>query len=58
LRFEAYRRAQIRLALNKEYGRQLRIEMSQYDFESLNIDLGDTVTVNLTSLGVNFQFSF
>jgi hypothetical protein len=50
---EAYRRAQIRLALNKEYGRQLRIEMSQYDFEGLGIDLGDTVTVNLPSLGVN-----
>ena len=50
---EAQRRANIRLALNKEYGRQLRIEMNQYDFESLNIDLGDTVTVNLPSLGVN-----
>jgi len=50
---EAQRRANIRLALNKEYGRQLRIEMSQYDFETLGIDLGDTVTVNLPSLGVN-----
>jgi hypothetical protein len=50
---EAYRRAQIRLALNKEYGRQLRVEMSQYDFEALGIDLGDTVTVNLPSLGIS-----
>jgi len=50
---EAYRRAQIRLALNKEYGRQLRVEMSQYDFEALGIDLGDTVTVNLPNLGIS-----
>jgi len=50
---EAQRRANIRLALNKEYGRQLRIEMSQYDFEAMNLDLGDTVTVNLPSLGLS-----
>ncbi|MCD6341321.1 MAG: DUF2341 domain-containing protein, partial [Thaumarchaeota archaeon] len=50
---EAERRAKIRLALNKEYGRQLKVEMHQADFENLNIDLGDTVTVNLPDLGLN-----
>lgn len=47
---EATRRANIRLALNKEYGRQLKVEMHQYDFESMNLDLGDTVRVNLPPL--------
>ncbi|MEM2079905.1 MAG: hypothetical protein QW104_04400, partial [Nitrososphaerota archaeon] len=50
---EAQRRAQIRLALNREYGKQLSVEMHQDDFEALGIDLGDTVTVNLPSLGLN-----
>ncbi|MEM2257825.1 MAG: hypothetical protein QXI60_01040 [Thermofilaceae archaeon] len=50
---EAQRRAQIRLALNKEYGKQLSVEMHQDDFEALRIDLGDTVTVNLPSLGLS-----
>jgi len=50
---EAQRRANIRLALNKEYGKQLSVEMPQIEFESLNVDLGDTVTVNLPSLGLN-----
>lgn len=52
---EAERRARIRLALNKEYGRQLRIEMHQADFEALNVDLGDTIRVNLPSLGLTDQ---
>jgi len=50
---EARRRASIRLALNKEYGKQLRIEMRQEDFENLNVDLGDTVIVDLPDLGLN-----
>jgi len=50
---EAQRRAQIRLALNKEYGRQLRVVMHQNDFESSGIDLFSTVAVNLPSLGIN-----
>ncbi|MEM4591765.1 MAG: hypothetical protein QW555_08055, partial [Nitrososphaerota archaeon] len=50
---EAQRRAQIRLALNKEHGKQLNIEMHQDVFESLNIDLGDTVAVNLPSLALS-----
>ncbi|MEM4497311.1 MAG: hypothetical protein QW692_00610 [Nitrososphaerota archaeon] len=49
---EALRRANIRLALNKEYGKQLRVEMHQSDFENLNVDLGDTIRVNLPSLGL------
>ncbi|MEM2731175.1 MAG: hypothetical protein QXH29_04705 [Nitrososphaerota archaeon] len=52
-RSEALRRANIRLALNREYGRQLRVEMHQVDFEAMNIDLGDTVRVSLASLGLN-----
>jgi len=50
---EALRRANIRLALNKEYGKQLRVEMHQTDFEELGVDLGDTITVNLPSLGLS-----
>ncbi|MCS7133576.1 MAG: hypothetical protein NZ921_02090 [Candidatus Caldarchaeum sp.] len=50
---EALRRAQTRLAMNREYGRQLRLEMMQSDFLSLNIDLGNTVTVNLPSVGLS-----
>ena len=49
---EAYRRAQIRLALNREYGRQLRVEVHKNVFESWNVDLGDTLRVNLPSLGL------
>ena len=49
---EAERRANIRLSLNREYGRELRIEMHQRDFEDLGIDLGDTVIVNLPDLGL------
>lgn len=50
---EAQRRANIRLALNKEYGRQLNIVMNQAVFESLSLDLGDTAAINLPSLGLN-----
>ncbi|HDD66934.1 MAG TPA: hypothetical protein ENG52_04870 [Nitrososphaeria archaeon] len=50
---EAERRANVRLSLNKEYGRELRIEMRQRDFEDLGIDLGDTVIVNLPDLGLS-----
>ncbi|MCD6421675.1 MAG: DUF2341 domain-containing protein [Thaumarchaeota archaeon] len=50
---EAERRANIRLSLNKEYGRELRIEMHQRDFEDLDIDLGDTVIVDLPDLGLS-----
>jgi len=50
---EAERRANIRLALNKEYGRSLRITMHQKDFKALGIDLGDTCTINLPSVGLN-----
>ncbi|MEM1965363.1 MAG: hypothetical protein QXH12_04540 [Candidatus Caldarchaeum sp.] len=50
---EALRRANIRLELNKEYGKQLTVETTQTDFEALNVDLGDTVKVNLPSLGLN-----
>jgi len=50
---EAERRANIRLALNKEYGRSLRITMHQSDFKDLGIDLGDTCAINLPSIGVS-----
>ena len=50
---EAERRAKIRLALNKEYGRSLRITMHQRDFKDLGIDLGDTCTINLQSIGLS-----
>ncbi|MEM2004314.1 MAG: hypothetical protein QXQ37_06635, partial [Nitrososphaerota archaeon] len=39
-------------ALNKEYGKQLRVEMHQNNFENMNVDLGDTIRVNLPSLGL------
>ncbi|RLI43986.1 hypothetical protein DRO64_04790 [Candidatus Bathyarchaeota archaeon] len=50
---EAQRRANIRLALNKEYGRSLRITIHRRDFKDLGIDLGDTCTINLSSVGVS-----
>ena len=50
---EAERRANIRLALNKEYGRSLRITMHQRDFKNLGIDLGDTCAINLPSVGLD-----
>ena len=50
---EAERRARIRLALNREYGKELRVEMSRYHFDCLGVELGDTVTVNLPRLGLN-----
>ncbi len=50
---EALRRARIRLALNREYGRELRVEMADKVFEAMNIDLFDTVTVDLPELGLN-----
>ncbi|MCD6125854.1 MAG: DUF2341 domain-containing protein [Thaumarchaeota archaeon] len=50
---EAERRANIRLALNKEYGRSLRITMHQKDFKDLGVDLGDTCMINLPSVGLN-----
>jgi len=49
---EAQRRANIRLALNKEYGRSLRVTMHQKDFKDLGIDLGDTCIIQLPSIGV------
>ena len=49
---EAERRADIRLALNREYGRELEILMHLEDFESLGVDLGDVVSVNLPKIGV------
>ena len=49
---EAERRAKIRLALNKEYGRSLRITIHQKDFKSLGIDLGDVCLINLPSVGL------
>ena len=50
---EAERRANIRLALNKEYGRSLRITMHQKDFKDLGVDLGDICMINLPSVGLN-----
>ena len=50
---EAERRAKIRLALNREYGKELKVEMSRYHFDCLGVELGDTVTVNLPRLGLN-----
>ncbi len=50
---EALRRAQIRLALNREYGRELRLEVADVTLETLGIDLFDTVTVNLPDLGAD-----
>ncbi|MEM4494177.1 MAG: hypothetical protein QXE96_00040 [Candidatus Caldarchaeum sp.] len=50
---EALRRAQTRLNMASEYGRSLRLQMHQQVFSTLGIDLGDTVTVNLPSLGID-----
>ena len=50
---EALRRAQVRLAINREYGRALRLEVADETLEALGIDLFDTVTVDLPDLGVS-----
>jgi hypothetical protein len=50
---EAFRRSQVRLALNREYGRELRLEVADVTLEALGIDLFDTVTVNLPDLIVS-----
>jgi hypothetical protein len=54
---EALRRARIRLALNREYGRELRVTMHEREFELSGIDLFSTVSVNLPSLDVNENMS-
>ena len=50
---EAERRAKLRLALSREYGRELDVELRLSDFRSLGADLGDTVTVDLPKLGLS-----
>lgn len=52
-RAEARRRAEVRLALGKEYGRQLRVLVSREDFDSEVVDLYDLVRVDLPSIGLN-----
>jgi hypothetical protein len=50
---EANRRAQIRLALNKEFGRELRLTVRASVVESAGLDLFDTVRVNIPGLGLS-----
>jgi hypothetical protein len=50
---EAQRRANIRLALNKEFGRQIRIVVPMRVVEDAGLDLFDTVQVNITDLGLS-----
>ncbi|MCS7145345.1 MAG: hypothetical protein RMJ28_07010 [Nitrososphaerota archaeon] len=50
---EAKRRAQTRLALCREYGRQLEVELHRNVFEQMNVELYDTIRVSLPSLGLN-----
>jgi len=49
---EAQRRASIRLALNKEFGKQLKVVVPMRIVENANLDLFDTVRVNIPSLGL------
>jgi len=51
-REEAERRSRVRLMLSREYGRELIVEMPLSAFESLNLDLGDTVAIRLPKLGI------
>lgn len=50
---EAQRRAQLRLALCREYGRSLEVELHKDVFEQMNVELFDKLRVNLPSLGLN-----
>jgi hypothetical protein len=50
---EAHRRAQIRLALNKEFGRELRLTVGAPVVENAGLDLFDTVRVNIPGLGLS-----
>jgi hypothetical protein len=50
---EAFRRAQIRLALNKEFGRELRLTVRAPVVENAGLDLFDTVRVNIPGLGLS-----
>ncbi|MEM1937965.1 MAG: hypothetical protein QXX49_07415 [Candidatus Caldarchaeum sp.] len=49
---EAVRRAQTRLEMSREYGRQLRIKMHRADFEDLGVEAGMMASVSLSSLGL------
>jgi hypothetical protein len=50
---EAQRRANIKLALNKEFGRQLRVVVPMRIVEDAGLDLFDTVRVNIIDLGLS-----
>ncbi|MEN3047291.1 MAG: hypothetical protein ABDH63_00715 [Candidatus Caldarchaeales archaeon] len=50
---EAQRRAIVRLALNREYGRQLRVTLRRDFVERTQIDLFSTVKVELPELGLS-----
>ncbi|MEM2096067.1 MAG: hypothetical protein QXR20_05590 [Candidatus Caldarchaeum sp.] len=50
---EAVRRAQTRLEMSREYGRQLRIKMHRADFEDLGVEAGMMASVSLSSLGLD-----
>jgi len=51
-RAEAERRARTRLLLEKERGLSLRLSISSETFRTMGIDIGDTLLVNLPSLGL------
>lgn len=50
---EAQRRANIRLALNREYGRKLKLVLRRDFVERSSIDLFSTVAVNMPTLGLS-----
>lgn len=51
-RAEAERRARTRLLMEKERGLSLRLEVSSDTFRTIGIDIGETLLINLPSLGI------
>jgi Phage late control gene D protein (GPD). len=55
---EAQRRAQIRLTLNKEYGRSLRLSLHERVYEELGLGLGQAARLEIPSLGLDGAVMF
>jgi len=51
-RAEAERRARTRLMMEKERGLSLKLEVASETFRTIGIDIGETLTINLPSLGL------
>lgn len=49
---EARRRAEVRLEMAKQTGRELRVELRERELDRLGLDVGDCVSVNVPGIGM------